>query len=1011
LRAQKTKIEQAAPGILLSRTVSVLLRSRYYLLTGDWSWDIYTNDVFCSDVILSVVPDISGLRAIIHPDDITKLEQAFRHELPFVTDIEFRIITTYGEIKTIAGCDIRIVPDERSVEDLQEILNTHLNEQKELEALRLQKAVYAAAEKITDSGIWYYNASTHETWYSDQVFRLHDLQPQTLNSHLYTFISFIHPEDLEQTKIFIEKAYKTKLPLHLEFRIVTSRGEKLVQYISNWTFNEKGEIVLTGIYKNITEEKALEQRLELAEEAAVFHKQVMHFDEHHVNLGHWQVNLMTRKLSFTDNFFRLFGFKSQALPSGIKAITNFLHPDDRENFLHSVKKMFNEHCPPDLNYRVLRPDGKIRHIQQKGKLVNLGNELVMTCTIQDITVKKTFEKKISDLIETVTVNQEARKQAEGLKSSGSWIWNMTTGETTWSEGLHNLLGLKPGPAEITQKRLLLLVHPDDKKRFTDELALVVQNKKEKTIEFRSVDRGELKYMKAGFKVVELEKHQYFIGQLFDITSQTTLQNTLYQRIQLAESLSENILDRVIITDISNNILLWNKQSEEHYNVKRDQAIGRNFFDVLPKLKTEEEVRLFDRVLKGEAIHLTDQRSIASKGFYDIHMIPVWSSEELEVTGIIHIIHDITKEYELRRSLNDRLNFIESLVDASVDRIIVLDRNMCYLAWNKKCEDKYGWKKEDVLGKNVLDLFPGWQDENAYTHFRKALTGETVHLPPDADSGRDYEVYLIPVKNEREEIFAVLWVMHDFELEFQLEYHKKKNLQVLNSLDENYVELDHEYRFVFLNKSAANYFNVDPAYVTGKIIWDVLPKSENTRIKEAVITAMEERLPVRGEFFAPTTNIHVFVSITPTDEGVSIIFIDIEEQKENQLLLQEREDLINQVTYATPDSITIYDLENKEPLYLNNRLAEWLGYTNHELRLMEHQGRLQLFHPDDQAQMMVFNEQMNGAPDDQILTIEYTLLSREGNPIRIRNRSKVFRRNAAGKAVKMLSVLQRLDHRS
>jgi hypothetical protein len=262
LRTHKTKLESAA-GTLLSRSVNLLLRSRFYLLSGDWSWDFFSDEVFCSDVILTVPPDNSGVRALIHPDDVNQLVEIFNHELPFTRDLEFRIITTYGEIKTLGGCDITITEDTRSVDALEDGLTSHLNDQKELEALRIQKAVYAAAEKITDSGIWYYNASIHETWYSDQVFRLHDLQPQTLNSHLYTFISFIHPEDIEQTKSFIEKAYNNRLPLHIEFRIVTSRGEKRIQYLSAWGFNEKGETVLSGIYKNITAEKENEQRMEL----------------------------------------------------------------------------------------------------------------------------------------------------------------------------------------------------------------------------------------------------------------------------------------------------------------------------------------------------------------------------------------------------------------------------------------------------------------------------------------------------------------------------------------------------------------------------------------------------------------------------------------------------------------------------------------------------------------------------------------------------------------------------
>ena len=64
--------------------------------------------------------------------------------------------------------------------------------------------------------------------------------------------------------------------------------------------------------------------------------------------------------------------------------------------------MLYEHKAPELDYRIIRSDGKLRYISQKGKLISYGNnELLMMGTIQDVTVQKMLEKKINELNENL----------------------------------------------------------------------------------------------------------------------------------------------------------------------------------------------------------------------------------------------------------------------------------------------------------------------------------------------------------------------------------------------------------------------------------------------------------------------------------------------------------------------------------------------------------------------------------------------------------------------------------
>jgi PAS domain S-box-containing protein len=137
-------------------------------------------------------------------------------------------------------------------------------------------------------------------------------------------------------------------------------------------------------------------------------------------------------------------------------------------------------------------------------------------------------------------------------------------------------------------------------------------------------------------------------------------------------------------------------------------------------------------------------------------------------------------------------------------------------------------------------------------------------------------------------------------------------------------------------------------------------------------------------------------------GVDLDITDIKEAEEK---LAETQRWLKQTAEASPDAITIYNLQEKQPVYLNNCLAEWTGKSLVELVNMGIEGRLRLIHPDDRLPLLHFNEKMTMARDGDVLSIEYRIQINDSDDRWIRNRSKVFGRDAAGKVTHVLSILQ------
>src|SRR5829696_5123791 len=101
-RLQELKKKAAAPTEEFSgKQVTLFIQSTFFDLTGSWYWDLYADTVLCSDVMLTTPTDFRGTAGIIHPDDIADLKEKLFRASKTCPAIQFRIITTYGEIREL----------------------------------------------------------------------------------------------------------------------------------------------------------------------------------------------------------------------------------------------------------------------------------------------------------------------------------------------------------------------------------------------------------------------------------------------------------------------------------------------------------------------------------------------------------------------------------------------------------------------------------------------------------------------------------------------------------------------------------------------------------------------------------------------------------------------------------------------------------------------------------------------------------------------------------------------
>jgi PAS domain S-box-containing protein len=118
--------------------------------------------------------------------------------------------------------------------------------------------------------------------------------------------------------------------------------------------------------------------------------------------------------------------------------------------------------------------------------------------------------------------------------------------------------------------------------------------------------------------------------------------------------------------------------------------------------------------------------------------------------------------ERTAELLERNRFIETLFDTIEDLMAVFDKNGNYISVNKKVEDIYDVRREDIIGKYVLDVFPSLKHSGMFNNIQKALSGENVHhiAYQSPVTNRYYENFYIPLRDARQEVYGVLVIAHD-----------------------------------------------------------------------------------------------------------------------------------------------------------------------------------------------------------------------------------------------------------
>jgi PAS domain S-box-containing protein len=487
---------------------------------GNYSWNLQTNELQWSDEVYQIhgldpekdVLSLEWIRSLTHPEDREMTQQAMRDAIDRKTPFDFyyRIIPKDGSLKILhAQGKIKVHEDTPvcvigTVQDVTE-------KQQLIQKLEHSESMYKQAEELANMGNWSWNPRTGKLEWTDQLFKIYGMEPQSEEMTIDRFLSFVHPEDREEVKRGTDQ-FDDKY-LDYVFRIISKDGkEKTLRSVATVQLDKKGQpAVVIGTERDITEKQNLINQLRQSEN---LYKQAQSL----ARLGNWTMDLKTRDFTWSDEMYRIYETSKEESLS-FDDWANFIHPDEKEEVLTYLEECIKNKQSYEKIHRVVLHNSTVKILERKGEFIynEVGEPVQMIGTTQDVTTQQQVQQALKE-------NQTFIKKIADATPSIIASYNVNTGRYVFvSEGLKKLLGYAPEqPLQQGVAFFVGLVHPDDLALITEKNAQALEkaNKEPDNNEFVAEFTYRMRHRNGTYRWF----HTY--GTIFDRNAAGTVEHVL-----------------------------------------------------------------------------------------------------------------------------------------------------------------------------------------------------------------------------------------------------------------------------------------------------------------------------------------------------------------------------------------------------------------------------------------------------------------------------------------------------
>ena len=581
-------------------------------------------------------------------------------------------------------------------------------------------------------------------------------------------VYFKRQEPCKPYPCLVLKAFRDGRVHEQEFEVTDRHGNPVYSHcIANVALKDKDgkPTAVIEILRNITDRKKMTE--ELAKSEARYRSLV-----EEAGIGIATADTEGKFTSVNNALRQTLGYSKEEMIG--KPFAYFLHPDDQEMVLTLFRKALTQpRGSLSLKFRAIHKDGRMLYMSSSPIVLKYGENVIgFNAIIEDITERKRTE--------------EALKESEVRYKS--LVNNVRVGILRSTPGPPGkILEINPATEEITgysREELLamdmeeLYVHLEDRQALLEEIASA-KGGLTRELRWRKKDGSEIVVLDRLIAVRDEADNILHIDAIIeDITERKRADEEHQAIVQTA-------LDGFWIADLEGRLLEVNNSYCKMTGYTRQELLTMSTSDIEASGNREKTARHIKKVMaQGH-----DRFETRHKG-KDGRIIDVEVSANYIDIGkgqMFVFVRDITERKRAEERLKESEAKYRTLVENATDFIYMIGADDRILSLNQSAARLIGKEPAALIGKNVFSLFPREMATQFSKEFRLAFkTGKTIRADSKLIAGGTEmwaSTSLSPIKNDKNEVVAVMGVTRDITEPKRLEKELQEKNEQLDAQNE------------------------------------------------------------------------------------------------------------------------------------------------------------------------------------------------------------------------------------
>ena len=320
-------------------------------------------------------------------------------------------------------------------------------------------------------------------------------------------IKMIHPDDVQRMLVECTRGYAGKVAFETEFRLHRKDGQyRAFLFRLNPLQGQHGKCVRW--YSSATDVEDLKQATQELKRSAYYLSEAQRL----ARMGSWAFDPSGFFEYWSPELFEIYGLNPEKGAPSLDEYLQTICPEDRASMAKTIEEMLSRQLGCDIKKRIVRPDGESRYIRCVGvPIVEEGRLKRILGTAMDVTEQERLTQELQ--------RREAYlAEAQRLSHTGSFGWNLSSGEIIWSEETFRIFDY-PSSLKPTISLMLERVHPDDLALVQATIERASEEEKNFELEHRLLmSDASVKNVHVVAQALRNESdHVEFVGAVMDVT--------------------------------------------------------------------------------------------------------------------------------------------------------------------------------------------------------------------------------------------------------------------------------------------------------------------------------------------------------------------------------------------------------------------------------------------------------------------------------------------------------------